>query len=239
MLNPMRASSSSTATGPSDGFEDIVRLGRALTKQLEGYENDLTTTWMVNHVARLMIEAEHVVAADRDAAEARCREAVLGLWRHRRTLETRRPLASADTILAAIKALRDQKGNWYISDLLRHEEYEPDRAINVALRVDAGARAVIRCLVAMSFGQNAQVDRDWLNLALSPTFSDMADYQSVEALVADANGVFGPDEDDRNVAFREKIRADLRLLIAAAEDMLSITADVGENDDHDDDGGEV
>lgn len=194
---------------------------------------------MANHVARLMVEAEHAVAADQNAAEARCREAILGLWRHRRTLETRRPMVSADTMLEAIKALRDQKGNWYISDLLRHEEYEPDRAINAALHVDAGARAVIRCLVAISFGQNAQADLDWVKLALSPVFSGTADYQGVEALVADANGVFGEEKDDRNVAFREKIRADLRLLVAAAEDMLRIIADVGEGDDSDDESGKA
>lgn len=233
MPRPMRDSSSSTATGPSAGFEDIVRLGRALTKQLEGYENDLTTTWMANHVARLMVEAEHAKMDDRDAAEARCREAVLSLWRHRRTLETRRPLVSADAMLDAITALRDKKGAWYINDLWRHEGYEPDRALNAALHVDTGARAVIRCLIAMSFGQNAQQDLDWLELALSPTFADMADYQSVEALVADANAILGPDGDERNDAIREKIRADLRLLVAAAEDMLGITADVGEGDDPD------
>ena len=196
-------------------------------KQLAGYENDLTTTWMANHVARLIVEAEHAGRGDRDAAEARCREAVLSLWRHRRTLETRRPLVSADAMLDAITALRDEKGVWYINDLWRHEGYEPDRAINAALHVDAGARAVIRCLVAMSFGQNAQQDLDWLELALSPTFADMVDYQSVEALVADANCILGPDGDERNDATREKIRADLRLLVAAAEDMLRITADVG------------
>jgi hypothetical protein len=194
---------------------------------------------MANHVARLMVEAEHAGTIDRNAAEARCREAVLGLWRHRRTLETRRPLASADAMLEAIKALRDQKGNWYISDLLRHEEYEQDRAINVALRVDAGARAIIRCLVAMWFGHSAQADLDWLKLALAPTFSGMADFQSLEALVADANGVFGPDGGEGNQAFREQIRVDLRLLIAAAEDMLRITADVEDADDLNEDGCEA
>lgn len=85
----------------------------------------------------------------------------------------------------------------------------------------------------MSFGQNAQQDLDWLELALSPTFADMADYQSVEALVADANAILGPDGDERNDAIREKIRADLRLLVAAAEDMLRITDNVGEGDDPD------
>jgi hypothetical protein len=233
MPSPMPNSSSSTATGPSDGFEDIVRLGRALTKQLEGYENDLTTTWMANHVARLMVEAERAGTDDQDVAEARCREAVLSLWRHRRTLGTRRPLVSADAMLDAITALRDEKGVWYINDLWRHEGYGPDRAINAALHVDAGARAVIRCLVAMSFGQNAQKDLDWLELALSPTFADMADYQSVEALVADANGILGPGCDERNDAIKQKIRADLRLLVATAEDMLRITNKVGEGDDPD------
>lgn len=194
---------------------------------------------MANHVARLMVEAEHAGTNDRDAAEARCREAVLSLWRHRRTLETRRPLASADAMLDAITALRNEKGAWYINDLWRHEGYEPDRAINLALHVDAGARAVIRGLVAMSFGQNAQQDLNWLELALSPTFANMADYQSVEALVADANGILGPDGIERNDAIREKIRADLCLLIAAAEDMLRITADIGEEDDPDKDGGEA
>ena len=210
-----------------------------MTKQLEGYENDLTTTWMANHVARLMVEAEHAGTDDRDAAEARCREAVLSLWRHRRMLETRRPLISADAMLEAITALRDEKGAWYINDLWRHEGYEPDRAINLALHVDTGARAVIRCLIAMSFSQNAQQDLDWLGLALSPTFADMADYQSVEALVADANGVLGPDGVERNDAIRAKIRADLRLLVAAAEDMLGITADVEEEDNLDKDGSEA
>ena len=194
---------------------------------------------MANHVARLMVEAEHAGTDDRDAAEARCREAVLSLWRHRRTLATRRPLVSADAMLDAITALRDERGAWYINDLWRHEGYEPDRAINAALHVDAGARAVIRCLVAMSFGQNAQQDLDWLELALSPTFANMADYQSVEALVADANGTLGPDGDERSDAIREKIRADLCLLVAAAEDMLRITADVEEEDDPDNDSGEA
>lgn len=194
---------------------------------------------MANHVARLMVEAEHAGTDDQDAAEARCREAVLSLWRHRRMLETRRPLVSADAMLDAITALRDEKGAWYINDLWRHEGYEADRAINFALHVDAGARAVIRCLVATSFGQNARQDLDWLELALSPTFADMADYQSVEALVADANGILGPDGDERNDAIREKIRADLCLLVAAAEDMLRITTDVGEEGDTDKDGGEA
>jgi hypothetical protein len=80
------------------------------------------------------------------------------------------------------------------------------------------------------------------NLCHSPWLAfkaNMADYQSVEALVADANGIFGPDGDERNDAIREKIRADLRLLVAAAEDMLGITADVGEGDDPDQDGAEA
>lgn len=188
---------------------------------------------MANHVARLMIEAEHAEVADRHAAEMRCRDAVLALWRHRRTLETRRPLVSADTMLEAIKALRDQKGNWYINELLHHEEYVPDRAIKTALLVDAGARAIIRVLVAMSFSQNAQRDLDWLNLALSPTFSDMADYQSVEALASDADGIFWSKTDEHSVDLREKIRANLLLLMSAAEGMLGIMAEVSEEKEED------
>lgn len=121
-----------------------------------------------------MFEAEHAGADDRDAAEARCREAILSFWRHRRTLETRRPLISADAKLDAIKVLPDKK-LWCDNDLWSHKRYELDRAINAARHVDTGARAVIRCLIAMSFGQNVQPDLDWLELAPSPTFADTAD----------------------------------------------------------------
>src|SRR3546814_1113533 len=116
---------------------------------------------MAHHRARLIVEARQAPPSERDLAEERCRHAILEIWRYRRTLNSPRPLASADQTLEAIRALQHQEGPWYFNYISQEAGSEPDKAIELARTVDSGARAILRYLFALSFASQEQDDQPW------------------------------------------------------------------------------
>lgn len=144
---------------------------------------------MAHHLARLMEDAQTATGKARPVAEERCRSAILALWRHRSELNEPRPLQSADDITRAIRGLYDGKGRWFF--FLDDPETIGDRMIELAQRVNEGARIALRYLLAASFLHKAQGEQQWYDPELLRLYNNLDDMKSVMTVLADADIFFG------------------------------------------------
>src|SRR3546814_16488464 len=106
-----------------------------------------------------MQDAKGATGEAKTEAEDRCRTAILALWRHRTELNEPRPLQSADEIIRAIRGLYDDEGRWFF--FLDEPEKPADQMIEIARRVNEGARTILRYFVAASFLQKTEAERHW------------------------------------------------------------------------------
>ena len=85
----------------------LLALGQKLVQEL-GLEESTDTLgrWMAHHIADLMINAENAIGDEKAAAERKCFDAILELWKHRSELPNgKRPFEDLEPVMRAIESL--------------------------------------------------------------------------------------------------------------------------------------
>ena len=191
-------------------------------EQLEGYEEDICSTWMAHHLARLMIEARHAAVGEREIAETHCREAILAVWRNRSHLNDPRPLDWIDRTLDAVRALREREGGWFFSKGFKADADGSEKAIALAHIVDKGARSILRYLIANSLADKAAKEAQWIRMGLGHLFANTANMQALSGLLEDAEALHGtmPMSAEQD-AVRQEVRHNLLQFVHVAKEIAA------------------
>ncbi len=86
---------------------EVLNLGKLLVEEL-GLESSVDTLsrWMAHYIAQQMSEIENATGADKQAAEGKCFETILKLWKHRAYYETGdKPFESFEPIFQTLDML--------------------------------------------------------------------------------------------------------------------------------------
>ena len=91
----------------SSPCKPVLRLGEKIAREL-GLDDraDTLSLWMAHYVAELIQQAEAAAPEERTAAQTRCADAILEIWKHRRYFPPgMRPLEDFAPILKAMESL--------------------------------------------------------------------------------------------------------------------------------------
>lgn len=86
----------------------IINLGNLLVEELKREDKypDTLTRWMAHYIAEQIIAAESAEVPDKAAAQERCFQTILALWKHRSSMPSgHRPFESFEPILRALEHL--------------------------------------------------------------------------------------------------------------------------------------
>lgn len=148
----------------------VLDLGRRLIESLrEDERDDSLSAWMAHHIARLMAAVESAPSpAEREAAQARCMDAILKLWDHRGTLPGKaRPFGKAQAALDFLARLdpHSTENLFYRMRPNSPSETPQNDWLVKAEAVDDAARVLIRrCLEQAFMGDAAELSA-WVELA--------------------------------------------------------------------------
>lgn len=173
----------------------MIELGSRLVAQLN-CDRDLLTSWMAHYVAELIEMARTSPTAEREAAQERCAEAILHLWKQRTALPDRaRPLIELEPVLRTLAALAaDRDHPWYFRQILQPAENgraddETKKWLGVATHLDSTARSLIRWVLHTVTKRIAAPTRPWMELAAAASIDDDVDTAILRAMLEDSKKV--------------------------------------------------
>lgn len=155
----------------SSQYEARIRaLGKRLVQQLDSKgSEDVLAHWMSHHIAELMNEADLATEDNKPVAEARCREAILSLWKQLESLPGERYVFSElREILNVVERIDPEKPGtgYYRHHFERIESADlSDQAqtfLKVVSNVDYIARVIIEEFLNLIFKELAESNQRWL-----------------------------------------------------------------------------
>jgi hypothetical protein len=200
--------------------DEVLALGRKLVEEL-GLEPSVDTLgrWMAHYIAELMVGASSASSENRLAAQERCFEAILALWKHRTQLPNgRRPFEDLEPIMRAIESLDpDSPVPRYFRPVSEAgtEDEEGTAArdlIEFAVDLDATARSLIGYALAEAADAVMDEAKDWVRLAQAAGF-DPGVHSIVVRYISEVADV-GADASDRE---RERFQRRIDQLEAFSE----------------------
>lgn len=222
---------SSTSSEPMEvpqQFDGVLALGRKLVEEL-GHEPSVDTLgrWMAHYIAELMDQASTVPPDERLAAQRRCFDAVVELWRHRAALPLgARPLEAMDPVVRAIASLDpDAAAHRYARPFWagvkdQAPESQAVRWLKVADNTDYAARL----LIGYALGKAADVALDssaeWVKLATDAGL-DVGPSEILIQLVGSAEHADESGDGERAI-----IRGRLKQLEYIAEIVATVESDL-------------
>jgi hypothetical protein len=152
--------------------EKILTLGRKLVEEL-GLEPSVDTLgrWMAHYIAELIDAAESTSGEQRFAAQKKCFEAILALWKHRAELPSgKRPFEDLGLVTRAIESLdpEDDTPRYYRSarpQKSEEEETEAQSWLDTVSGLDHSAKVLIGYCLGEAARAAVDKSKDWVALA--------------------------------------------------------------------------
>jgi hypothetical protein len=199
-----------------------ISLGKQLVAELRREpDTDTLCRWMAHYVAEQIVIAENTTGAKKVAAETKCFQTILALWKHRATLPNgRRPFEDFEPIFQALASLDPDKSHSYYHHIVRpaskqRKTEEPDaiqKLINFIFGIDSAARILIDAALSeitktSTSGRTKAMLKDALPVSRS------SDVGAIRILIE--RGKLGrPDLDDEQKIYRQIIQERLDKLEA-------------------------
>jgi len=150
-----------------------MELGRVLTEELGLHDShDTLGEWMAHHISELITNVETAEGNEKPAAEDRCREAILALWKHHRFFpREHRPLENIEPLLATIQALAPENQSYFYKSEVQSQIEESklsDRAkefLDLSLEIDYSARLLIEMCLKIAANEIFEDKCDLIELA--------------------------------------------------------------------------
>lgn len=163
---------------------EVLNLGKLLVKEL-GLESSVDTLscWMAHYIAQQMIEIENATGADKEAAEEKCIETILKLWKHRAYYETGdKPFEKFEPIFQTLDRLNpdNEEPFYFQSDYsTRGKLNNTDDAVKQYLLIATKIDEIVRVWLKFIFQHAAEqaVDektKEWLKAAAPLANNDEA-----------------------------------------------------------------
>ncbi|KGD66142.1 hypothetical protein Y5S_00614 [Alcanivorax nanhaiticus] len=205
---PEQSSSFSTKTDKFVPANSLLALGQKLVQEL-GLEESTDTLgrWMAHHIADLMINAENAIGDEKAAAERKCFDAILELWKHRSELPNgKRPFEDLEPVMRAIESLDPEDDTPRYYRAVRPpkgetvETSEQEEWLSLVDGLDYTAKVLIGYCLTEAADAALDKSKEWIELATA------IDDQSVPEIViryvsttADVNKEPDPNKEIRSL----------------------------------------
>ena len=156
----------------SSQYEAHLRaLGKKLVQQLDSKgSEDVLAHWMSHHIAELISEAELATEDKKPKAEARCREAILSVWKQLESLPGERYLFSElREILSVVERIDPEKPGvgYYRHHFDKIESADlSDEArslLKAVSSIDCAARVIIEQFLKFIMKDVAEANQKWID----------------------------------------------------------------------------
>lgn len=151
----------------------IINLGKKLLLNLKGSDPDEITSWMINYIAELMIDAEN----GDDTKKINCFNAILKLWEYRSSFpDGARPLENLEPILQVLESLNPESNSPRHLATFYEYEYESENdaldksmpLIELAKKTDLAARTLITFMLEQAVENATDKDtKEWIESTLN------------------------------------------------------------------------
>ena len=165
----------------------LLQLGEKIVAEL-GADHSVDTLgrWMAHHLAELIDEAENADEGTRHEKMARCEDAILKLWAHRRELPNgKRPFEDFEPILDALESLNpdDDKQRYFrfARSQAKNEALSDDgeKWLQIAEAIDHSARILIGVCLARAAEDVVDGTKEWVELAEKAGEDDAVDIMAI------------------------------------------------------------
>jgi hypothetical protein len=194
--------------------QKAINLGKQLVAELRREpDTDTLCRWMAHYVAEQIVIAENTTGAKKVAAETKCFQTILALWKHRATLPNgHRPFEDFEPIFQALASLDPDKSHSYYHHIVRpaskqRKTEEPDaiqKLINLIFGIDSAARILIDAAMSeITEASASERTKAILKDAFPDSHSD--DVSAIHILI-DQNMRGRPNPDDKQETYRQIIQ---------------------------------
>lgn len=164
--------------------KEVLKLGKLLVKEL-GLESgvDTLSRWMAHYIAQQMSEIENSTGADKQAAEEKCFETILKLWKHRAYYETGdRPFENFESIFQTLDRLNpDYEEPFYFQSeystkgKLNNTDNAVKQYLLLAIQIDEVVRVWLKVIFQHAAEQALdEKTKEWIKAATPLTDNDEA-----------------------------------------------------------------
>lgn len=159
----------------SKHYKEILALGQLLVEELDLEQSrDTLGRWIAHHIVELLAEADKSEGDEKKAAEDRCRDAILAIWKHIRAFPSEhRPLKNIEPLLATIRALNpDNRAYFYTSEAENKIDQstlseQAKEYLELSLGVDYSARLIIDTCLKYAANEVTEEKQELFDLAES------------------------------------------------------------------------
>lgn len=221
------ASTSSRPTAVSLACENLLELGKNLTKELGLDEsNDTLGRWMAHHIAGLIQEAEEANPDERPEKMRVCREAILDLWRHRHIKQHgKSPFDQLEPILKVLTGLDpDNEAHRYFRSIRSNigkvdVDEETREWLQRADELDHAARLLVGFFISRAARSAVNQSMAWVQMAEKAGVDDDTEHEIYRVLDRRIGQTEPPSDDERK---RNQLNRHLERLEEFAEATLDL-----------------
>ncbi|MGA2229193.1 MAG: AVAST type 3 anti-phage protein Avs3b [Syntrophobacteraceae bacterium] len=203
----MKKSFSSEPMALSQTPRGVLDLGRALVEEL-GLDPgvDTLSRWMAHYIVELIEEAESAKVEERPNKLAKCADAILKLWEHRRQLPSgKRPFEDLEPVLRVLETLdpNDDTPRYFRRERMladkTKENAKTRKWLDLADGLDYSAKVLIRYCITCAAQTALDKSKDWVVLAEALGLEDDVDLLIIRLITdeSDLMKVSEPDEKAR------------------------------------------
>ena len=199
-----------------------ISLGKQLVAELRREPDvDTLSRWMAHYVAEQIVIAESATGAEKAAAEAKCFQTILALWKHRSTFPNgRRPFENFEPVLQALARLNPDEPRSYYHRIVKPaaDQNKPEESdvvqklLDFIFAIDSAARVLIDvALTEITETSASEQTKSMLKDALPvPSSNDVA---AIRVLI-ERSKHGQPDPADEQQIYRQIIQERLEKLEA-------------------------
>lgn len=137
---------------PSTTHESTINLGKQLVEALErDHRNMPVTHWMAHYIAELMVKSESSFGEEKEAAQKKCFEAILILWKHRAALpDGVRPFEAFESVIKTLDRLNPENQYSWLARIRSSPEScdtETKKLLHIMESLDHSARSIMSVLL--------------------------------------------------------------------------------------------
>lgn len=137
----------------SKTHERTINLGKLLVAALErDHSSKPVTHWMAHYIAELMVKAEDANGVEKEAAQKKCFDSIIMLWKHRAALpDGIRPFEAFEEVIKTLERLNpENRDSWmarFGGGTPESCDTEAKKILHVIESLDKSARSVLSTML--------------------------------------------------------------------------------------------
>lgn len=209
---------------------EVLKLGKLLVEEL-GLETSVDTLsrWMAHYIAQQMNEIETSSGADKQAAEEKCFESILKLWKHRASFQTGdKPFVNFEPIFQTLDRLNPDydepfyfQSEYAVKDKSENVDDIVKQYLFMATKIDEIVRIWLKFIFQQAVEQAIdERTEQWINAA-SP-LSDNVEVSLIVRMLSDCDETDIADNKEEKVKLFEHRIEQLKSFREFNEDLIAL-----------------